>query len=158
MESYGSVSNRSTVVCAQLTIQQSVVELILSDMVQAKAQSADVVEVRLDHITDFQPRRDLQTILITNKPLPILIVYRPKWEGGLYDGDENTRLEALKLALELGADFIQVEFKEASQLTAIVEYKRNHNIHSIIIASCFVDGITHAGYRNRYHQTCHTCS
>jgi 3-dehydroquinate dehydratase / shikimate dehydrogenase len=76
MESYGSVSNRSAVVWAQLTVQQSVVELILSDMVQAKAQGADVVEVRLDHITDFQPPRDLQTILITNKPLPILIVYR----------------------------------------------------------------------------------
>jgi len=59
--------DRSTVVCAQLTVQQSVVELILSDMVQAKAQGADVVEVRLDHITDFQPRCDLQTILITNK-------------------------------------------------------------------------------------------
>lgn len=36
---------------------------------------------------------------------------RPKWEGGQYDGDENKRQEALRLAMELGSDFIDVELK-----------------------------------------------
>lgn len=31
--------------------------------------------------------------------------FRPKWEGGEYDGDENNRREALHLAMELGADY-----------------------------------------------------
>lgn len=51
------------------------VEQMVSDMYQAKAQGADVVEVRLDYIKNFQPRQDLETIL-RNKPLPVLIVYR----------------------------------------------------------------------------------
>jgi len=36
---------------------------------------------------------------------------RPKWEGSLHKGGESMRLEALQLALELGADFIEVELK-----------------------------------------------
>jgi predicted phosphatase len=36
-----------TVICGQLTVQQPVVELILSDMVQAKAQGADIVEFKV---------------------------------------------------------------------------------------------------------------
>lgn len=36
---------------------------------------------------------------------------RPKWEGGQYDGDEKQRLEALRLAMELGADYVDVEFQ-----------------------------------------------
>ena len=37
--------------------------------------------------------------------------YRPKWEGGQYEGDEKKRQEALILAMELGADYIDVELK-----------------------------------------------
>lgn len=36
---------------------------------------------------------------------------RPKWEGGQYDGDENERLEVLRLAMELGADYVDVELQ-----------------------------------------------
>lgn len=36
---------------------------------------------------------------------------RPVWEGGMYDGDEKSRLGALRLAMELGADHIDVELK-----------------------------------------------
>ncbi|KAG4928872.1 hypothetical protein JHK85_055358 [Glycine max] len=81
----------SVMVCAPITTQQSVsVEQIANDMYQAKAEDADIVEVRLDCITNFHP---------------------PKWEGGLYEGDENMQLEALQLAVELGADFIEVQLK-----------------------------------------------
>ena len=44
-------------------------------------------------------------------PSDILYVFRPKWEGGQYDGDEKHRLEALRLGMELGADYIDVEFQ-----------------------------------------------
>lgn len=36
---------------------------------------------------------------------------RPVWEGGRYDGDENSRFNALRLAMELGADHIDIELK-----------------------------------------------
>lgn len=63
----------STMVCAPLMAQS--VEQMISDMCRAKATGADVVEVRLDYINNFQPYQDLETIL-RNKPLPVIIVYR----------------------------------------------------------------------------------
>jgi 3-dehydroquinate dehydratase/shikimate dehydrogenase len=60
-------------VCAPLMAQS--VEQMVIDMHSAKAQGADVVEVRLDCINKFQPSQDLETI-IRNKPLPVIIVYR----------------------------------------------------------------------------------
>lgn len=38
---------------------------------------------------------------------------RPTWEGGRYDGDESTRQAALRRAMELGADYIDIELKVA---------------------------------------------
>lgn len=37
--------------------------------------------------------------------------FRPKWEGGEYDGDESKRQDALRMAIELGANFVDVELK-----------------------------------------------
>ena len=37
--------------------------------------------------------------------------FRPIWEGGQYDGDESQRQNALRLAVELGADYVDVELK-----------------------------------------------
>ncbi|KAJ6737509.1 SHIKIMATE DEHYDROGENASE [Salix viminalis] len=62
-------------VCAPLMARS--VEQMVIDMHSAKAQGADVVEVRLDYINKFQPGQDLETI-IRNKPLPVIIVYRSK--------------------------------------------------------------------------------
>ncbi|XP_042513640.1 bifunctional 3-dehydroquinate dehydratase/shikimate dehydrogenase, chloroplastic-like isoform X1 [Macadamia integrifolia] len=111
------------------------VEEMMSQMGQAKSQGADLVEIRLDYIQNFRPLQDLQ-MLLRDKPLPVIIVYRPKWEGGQYEGDEQRRLEALKLAMELGADYIDVELKVVSDLML----NPNLNKHSIgkIIVSCHV--------------------
>ncbi|KAK7284304.1 hypothetical protein RJT34_19049 [Clitoria ternatea] len=124
-------SNGSIKICVPLTTQQSVDEIV-NGMHEAKAQGAHIVELRLHCITNFHPRRDLQ-IILSNKPLPLLIVFRPKWEG-----DEKMRLEALQLAMELGADFIDVEFKAATRFLSLVGNKRN----SKIIVSWYVDGVT----------------
>lgn len=37
--------------------------------------------------------------------------FRPIWEGGQYEGDENKRQDALRLAMELGASYIDVELE-----------------------------------------------
>ena len=44
---------------------------------------------------------------------------RPIWEGGQYAGDEKSRLDALRLAMELGADHIDVELKVAFYLFSL---------------------------------------
>ncbi|KAG5056139.1 hypothetical protein JHK85_008649 [Glycine max] len=108
---FEEVWKHSVMVCAAITTHQYVsAEQIVNGMHQAKAEGADIVELRLDCITNFHSHHDLK-IILQNKPLPVLIVNRPKWEGGLYEGDENKRLEALQLAVELSADFIDVELK-----------------------------------------------
>ena len=136
MGSIGVLTN-STMVCAPLMSQS--VEQMVSDMYRAKAQGADVVEIRLDCVKDFKPPRDVEFIL-ENKPLPVVIVYRPKWEGGQYDGDENMRLETLRLAKQLGADYVDVELKVASDLMA--EHKLDKHSSSKLIVSYYVDGST----------------
>lgn len=40
-----------------------------------------------------------------------LYFLRPKWEGGQYDGDDKSRLDTLQLAMELGADYVDVELQ-----------------------------------------------
>ena len=40
-----------------------------------------------------------------------LLHFRPISEGGQYEGDENKRQDALRLAMELGANYIDVELK-----------------------------------------------
>ena len=65
--------NNSTMLCAPLMAQS--VEQMVKDMHQAKAEGAHVVEIRLDYIKNFQPHQDIQ-IILKNKPLPVIIVYR----------------------------------------------------------------------------------
>ena len=45
---------------------------------------------------------------------------RPAWEGGEYVGSESARLDALRLAINLGADFVDVEFKVCITVTSII--------------------------------------
>ncbi|KAL5566203.1 hypothetical protein UlMin_029367 [Ulmus minor] len=127
----------STMICVPLMAQS--VEEIMSQMHLAKAQGADVVEIRLDCVENFQPHTDLEVIL-RNKPLPVIIICRPTWDGGLYEGDENARLETLDLAKELGADYVEFELKVASHL---MKEKKIHNSRgSKDIVSCYVNGVT----------------
>jgi 3-dehydroquinate dehydratase/shikimate dehydrogenase len=37
--------------------------------------------------------------------------FRPVWEGGQYEGDETKRQDALRLAMEFGADYIDIELE-----------------------------------------------
>ncbi|CAN1854028.1 Bifunctional 3-dehydroquinate dehydratase/shikimate dehydrogenase, chloroplastic [Linum perenne] len=100
-----------TLICVPI-MADSVDEMLVKSG-QAKSAGADLVEIRLDSLSSFvEPRRDLASI-IDGSPLPTLCTYRPSWEGGQYEGDENERLDVLKLAMELGADYIDVELQVA---------------------------------------------
>lgn len=71
-----------------------------------------------------------------------LLNFRPKSEGGEYEGDENTRVEVLRLAKELGADYIDIELKVAFDLMEEQKFSRRGS--SKIIVSCFLDTLTSA--------------
>ncbi|KAL6970330.1 hypothetical protein U1Q18_030028 [Sarracenia purpurea var. burkii] len=128
MESGGTRKN-STLICVPLMADS--VDLMLIDINKAKLSGGDLVEIRLDGLKSFNPRQDIET-LINRSTLPTLFTYRPKWEGGLYDGDENSRLDALRLAMELGADYIDVELQAIHAFNSYINGKKLANCKLIV--------------------------
>lgn len=136
MEGGGAGRRNQTLICAPLMAET--VDQMLSLMQKAKSVGADLVEVRLDSLTSFTPTRDLDS-LIKLSPLPTLFTYRPTWEGGQYEGDEKSRFSALHLAMELGADYIDVELKAMHEFNSYRNGSKpskckvivsSHNYHS----------------------------
>ncbi|KAL5701463.1 hypothetical protein ACHQM5_026794 [Ranunculus cassubicifolius] len=119
----------STLICAP--IMGDTVDEMLSLMNKAEKVGVDVVEIRLDYLKDFSPKRDIE-ILISKSPLPTLITYRPTWEGGEYEGDESMRLNALRLAMELGADYIDVELQVAAEFINSIREKKPEKLKIIV--------------------------
>ncbi|XP_031486136.1 bifunctional 3-dehydroquinate dehydratase/shikimate dehydrogenase, chloroplastic-like [Nymphaea colorata] len=112
----------------------SSVEKMLLDADRAKASGADVVELRLDCLKNFQPRQDLG-VLLREKKLPTIVTYRPKWDGGRTEIDEQKRLDALRLAVELGSDYVDVELKVADEFIKSISEKRPEML-KVIVSSC----------------------
>ncbi|PIN14374.1 Pentafunctional AROM protein [Handroanthus impetiginosus] len=110
MKTSVGMRKNQTLICAPL--MADTVDQMVELMRQAKLQGADIVEIRLDHLKSFNPNADIEK-LIRECPLPTLFTHRPKWEGGQYDGDEKSRFNALRLAMESGADHIDIELKAA---------------------------------------------
>ena len=71
----------------------------------AAAPLADMMEIRLDVMESF----DLKDILETASK-PVIVTYRSKKEGGSGLSPYETRIRHLLRAVELGADFVDVEF------------------------------------------------
>ncbi|GAB2266264.1 hypothetical protein Dimus_001283 [Dionaea muscipula] len=125
----GQMKKQPTLICAP--ILADTVDQMLIDMGKAKILGADVVEIRLDYLKTFDPRRDL-SVLIGKSPLPTLITNRPKWEGGQYDGMESDRLEVLRLAMELGADYVDIEYQVADKFNGSILGKKPERCKVIV--------------------------
>jgi 3-dehydroquinate dehydratase/shikimate dehydrogenase len=73
--------------------------------------AVDMVEVRLDLMQSANLER-----ICAAKDRPIIITNRPVREGGACKGGESERLEALRHAAELGADYVDVELDSVGAL------------------------------------------
>lgn len=88
---------------------------------------ADIVELRLDYIES----PDLNALL-KERARPIIVTNRPKRQGGMFIGDETSRIDLLKKAISLNADYIDIEYdsvgkiKDAANTKLIVSY---HNFN-----------------------------
>ncbi len=82
-----------TLLTAPITVRD--LEQALADSARAGELGADLVEFRIDTFTD-DPKA--VTELVQLSALPCIITCRPTWEGGAYDGDEQTRIAALEHA------------------------------------------------------------
>ncbi|KAH8507421.1 hypothetical protein H0E87_009818 [Populus deltoides] len=103
-------------------------------MRNAKKIGADVV----DCLTNFNPHQGLE-ILILQSPLLTLVSCRPIWEGSQYEGDETKRREALRLAMQLRANYIDVELEIFHEFNDSMDGKKpdkfkvivsSHNFHN----------------------------
>jgi 3-dehydroquinate dehydratase/shikimate dehydrogenase len=83
------------------------------------------VELRLDAIQAPDLPR-----LLAQPPCPLIATCRPKREGGLYDGPEEPRLELLRQAARLGADYIDVEHDAFQALGPVPPAKRIVSYHN----------------------------
>ncbi len=66
----------------------------------------DMVELRLDGVKDL----DVEDALHGCRAR-VIATCRPTWEGGRFDGSEDTRRQLLERALAAGADYVDVEWK-----------------------------------------------
>ncbi len=73
-------------------------------------QRADVIEIRLDYLA----HPSVETI-ISSLDCSLLFTNRPEWEGGSFSGSEEERIAPLEKAVELGADYIDLELNTAPQ-------------------------------------------
>jgi 3-dehydroquinate dehydratase / shikimate dehydrogenase len=73
----------------------------------------EMVELRLDGVGDLDVEAALH-----GRRLPVVVTCRPAWEGGRFEGREEERARILARALELGAEFVDVEWRAVSQSMA----------------------------------------
>jgi 3-dehydroquinate dehydratase / shikimate dehydrogenase len=77
----------------------------------ARLAGADVVEIRVDLLSESERPAWLQLVL--NKTLPVVVTNRAAWEGGRATEPEEIRIEVLVEAAASGAEYIDVELKAA---------------------------------------------
>jgi 3-dehydroquinate dehydratase/shikimate dehydrogenase len=88
-------------------------ETALAAMRQA-AGRADLVELRLDLMAEFDLLR-----LLTSRSLPVIVTCRPLREGGRWQGSEAERLDVLRRAAALGADYVDLEWDAAGEIASL---------------------------------------
>jgi 3-dehydroquinate dehydratase / shikimate dehydrogenase len=77
-------------------------------MAQAAQAGADLVELRLDWLRQFD---EVQVqALVTVRPCPVIVTIRPAWEGGRFAGKEADRLRMLAGAVAAGAEYVDLEY------------------------------------------------
>src|SRR5918993_3808394 len=70
------------------------------------ARAGDMVELRLDGVADLDVASALD-----GRHGPVVVTCRPEWEGGRFQGSEDERQRILGRAMDLGADYVDVEWK-----------------------------------------------
>ncbi len=95
-------------ICVPITarsIEDTISELSLA----SKDADIDIIELRLDYISEMEDAEICLEKTLKSKTKPIIVTNRPKREGGNYAGSEKDRLCSLQKAIELGADYVDVE-------------------------------------------------
>ncbi|MCF6154188.1 MAG: shikimate dehydrogenase [Candidatus Brocadia sp.] len=101
---------------------------VLRDMAEA-SQTADIIELRLDYIKNPDLKR-----IFERRTKPVIVTNRPVREGGRFDGSEEERIALLKLAIQLQADFVDVEHDSIQYISRDTELRVPTNKTKLIIS------------------------
>lgn len=88
---------------------------------------ADLIELRVDYL-----RRVDLALLLGNSQKPLIVTNRRKEEGGRYRGEERKRVTVLEKAIDLGADYIDVEL--ATETSFLKNLIRNKGKTQVILS------------------------
>lgn len=75
-----------------------------------RVTGADLVELRVDTVRDPSAAGAL-----AGRRLPAIVTCRPTWEGGHFAGAEEERRRLLREAQQLGAEYVDVEWKAGGE-------------------------------------------
>lgn len=85
---------------------------------------ADLIELRMDYLRDSE-----LGLLLKAREKPFIVTNRRKEEGGKYGCNEKRRFGILREAIELGAEYVDVEMSsEKSLLRDLIEDKKRTRI------------------------------
>ncbi len=101
-------------ICIPITArntEETILEMSLA------SEYADIVEIRLDYIPEVDNAETCMVASLKSKTKPVIVTNRPEREGGKFNGSEHDRLRLLQKAIELGADYVDVENDSISQIT-----------------------------------------
>ncbi len=98
------------------------------------ATDADLVELRLDLVD----RPDVAGAL-AGRRVPVVVTCRASWEGGQFQGSEEERRRILESALELGAEYIDVEAEAgfAPDLIRVASRPRHRPVVALLWRATF---------------------
>ena len=97
------------------------------------APLAQMIEIRLDLMESFNLKE-----LLNASPKPVLVTYRSKRDGGNGSVEYGTRIRYLIDAIELGADFVDVEYRLPLEFRQ--ELFRHREGSQIIISTHLLNG------------------
>lgn len=112
---------RARKVC--VSIVETTVEKALKAIKQAN-RLADLIELRVDYLKEPE-----LVPLLDGREKPFIITNRRRKEGGKYWGDERRRLGILREAIDLGADYVDVEMRsKRSSLQCLIRNKKRTKV------------------------------
>jgi 3-dehydroquinate dehydratase/shikimate dehydrogenase len=85
---------------------------VVSEHRDLAGQGAELVELRLDFLTDFP---DLDR-LVADRPTPVIVTCRRPGDGGHWRFSEERRLDLLQSAVDAGAEYVDLERDIARQV------------------------------------------
>ena len=85
------------------------VQSLKNSVIKAIDIGADIVEVRLDYLEDL----DVNVLSSTLRPYmdKLVLTLRPRYENGLFEGDEEERVGILKQLSQEGPAYVDIELR-----------------------------------------------